>query len=189
MKNISILITLFLFLSFQTGLFAQEEHSESHSMKGSHRLSLGLGHAHISQGKIDGKNEWLVAPTWAIDYDYWIGDKWAIGLQNEIVVETFSIEDNADELVERSYPISVIPSVIWKPFKRLSFVGGLGLEFSEGDNLTVVRLGLEYGFHLPKNFEISAALVFDDKIDYYNSYGFAITVGKIFSKEKHHQNE
>ena len=196
MKWIYLLIPLFAFLFCPYGAWAQaEEHdvhetrltnAESHhGMKGAHRLSLGIGHAHVSQGKIDGKTEWLVVPTWAIDYDYWISDKWAIGLQNEIVVESFIIEDSKEELIERNYPVSVIPSVIWKPFKRLSFVGGVGLEFAEGHNLTVVRLGLEYGFHLPKDFEISAALMRDDKINYYNSFGLSLTVSKIWRK-KHH---
>ena len=205
MKRIFLFISmsLFLFLSVETKAqehehdpqhenkeahVGQEAHAEQeahHGMKGAHRFSVGIGHAHVSQGKINGKNEWLVAPTWAIDYDYWISDRWAIGLQNEILVESFPIEDSKDELIERNYPVSVIPSVIWKPFKRLSFVAGVGLEFAEGHNLTTVRLGLEYGFHLPNDFEISAAIVRDDKINYYNSFGLSLTVSKIF-RRKHH---
>ena len=146
---------------------------------------MGIGHVHVSQGKIDGKNEWLVAPTWAIDYDYWISDRWALGLHNDILVESFTISHKGDELIERNYPISVIPVVIWKPFKRLSFVGGVGGEFSGEHNFTVVRLGLEYGFHLPKDFEISVFMGRDDKINYYNSWGISLTASKIF-RRKHH---
>ena len=193
------LAAMALFLLWHVGVAAQEQEHEAHQasaeehgeqeahhgMKGAHRLSLGIGHTHVSQGRIDGKNEWLVAPSWAIDYDYWISDRWAIGLHNEILVESFPIEDSKEELIERNYPISVIPAVMWKPFKRLSFVAGVGGEFSEGHNLTVVRLGLEYGFHLPKDFEISASLLMDDKINYYNSVSITLTVSKIFRK-KHH---
>jgi hypothetical protein len=36
-------------------------HAEHQSMKGSHRLTIGLGHSHISQGIINGETEWVTA--------------------------------------------------------------------------------------------------------------------------------
>jgi len=171
------------------GQHTAEPHQQTghgtHSMKGAHRLTLGLGHTHISEGVIDGKTEWVTAGSWSFNYDYWLSDSWAIGLQNDLVLETFFVEDREKEVIERSYPWSIVPVAIYKPFKRLSFLGGVGLEFATEKNLTLTRLGVEYGFHLPKNWEVGAALVWDNKWNYYNSWGLAITISRIWPKRVH----
>ncbi|ARV10582.1 hypothetical protein BTO05_13405 [Winogradskyella sp. PC-19] len=48
----------------------------------------------------------------------------------------------------------------------------------------MTRLGAEYGFHLPGNWEIGAALVWDAKWNYYNSWGLALTVSKNMAKKE-----
>ena len=47
---------------------------EHYGIKGSHPLTGGIGHTHISQGIIDGKTRWLALASWTINYDYWISD-------------------------------------------------------------------------------------------------------------------
>lgn len=168
----------------------QEHHYETHSheehnMAGAHRLTVGFGHTHVSEGKVDGKTQWLVLASWSLNYDYWLSNRWAVGLQSDIVLETFVIEDHENEIIERSYPVSLVPVAIYKVGNHLSVLGGVGFELAEERNLTMTRLGLEYGFHLPKSFEVGAALVWDGKWDYYNSWGLAITVSKIWRKEHH----
>lgn len=152
-------------------------------MKGSPRLTLGLGHTHISQGVIEEKTRWLVAASWSLNFDYWISDKFAIGLQNDVVMESFKIEDKEQETIERKYPWSIVPVAIYKPGKRFSLLGGIGYEVAAGKNLTLTRLGMEYGFHIPGNWEVGAALVWDNKWKYYNSWGLAFTVSKIWPKK------
>ncbi|MGB4772035.1 MAG: hypothetical protein WBP58_11270 [Chitinophagaceae bacterium] len=179
-------LSLFVFLALGLGAFAQEsEHAKpgaehEHSMKGASRLTLGLGHTHISEGVIDGKTRWLVAGSWSLNYDYWISNKFAIGIQNDLVMETFIIEDKEKESIERSYPWSIVPVAIYKPGKRFSMLGGVGYEVAAGKSLALTRLGIEYGFHLPKNWEVGAALVWDNKWNYYNSWGLAFTFSKIW---------
>jgi hypothetical protein len=155
-----------------------------HGMKGSSRLTLGLGHTHVSEGKVDGKTQWLAMPSWSLNYDYWLSEKWAIGLQNDLILESFIIEDDKQELIERSYPLAVVPVAIFKPEKHLSLLGGIGAEFSKGHTLTMTRLGMEYGFHLPKNWEAGAALVWDNKWKYYNSWGLTFTISKIWPRKE-----
>jgi hypothetical protein len=46
--------------------------------EGASRLSIGLGHAHVSEGKIDGDTKWLALPSWSLNYDYWLSNKLAI---------------------------------------------------------------------------------------------------------------
>jgi len=96
-------------LSTALGLFAQEE-KEEEMLKGAHRITTGLGHTHISKGKnVDGKTVWLLQPSWSLNYDYWIVNKWAIGLQSDLVLEKFIVKDDSGEDLERENPWAVIP--------------------------------------------------------------------------------
>jgi hypothetical protein len=160
---------------------------ESHqSMKGTSRLTLGLGHTHVSNGKVDGKTKWLAFPSWSLNYDYWLFDKWAIGLQNDLILESFVVENHKQELIERKYPFAVVPVALFKPGKYFTLIGGIGAEFSKGHTLAMTRIGLEYGFHLPNNWEVGAAMVWDGKWNYYNSWGIAFTLSRIWPHSKQH---
>ncbi len=177
-------ILIFSLVSFS--LLGQHKESGNYSInfehKGTSRLTLGLGHTHLSEGKIEGKTEWLALPSWTLNYDYWFANKWAIGLQNDLILESFFIEDGNNELLERSYPIASVPVLLYKPGKGLIFLAGVGAEFTHEKTLTLTRLGLEYGFHLPNKWEAGVALIWDNKWNYYNSWGLAITVSKLFNK-------
>jgi hypothetical protein len=157
-----------------------------HGMKGANRLTLGLGHTHVSEGKVEGKTEWIVMPSWSLNYDYWVSDKWAVGLQTDLLLETFVIENHEEELIERKHPLAVVPVALYKAGKNLTLFGGIGMEFSSGQNLSTTRLGLEYGFHLPKNWEVGAAMLWDGKWNYYNSWSLTFTISKIWPHSIHH---
>ena len=97
-----------------------------------------------------------------------MGPKTALGLQSDLIVESFVIEDCSEELIERKYPFTLVPVAMYKPGKHWTFLIGAGMEFSEGHNLGMTRLGVEYGLHLPRNWEAGIALVWDGKWNYYN---------------------
>jgi hypothetical protein len=172
-----------------TGFKSQAQESipaegKSHeAMKGASRLTLGLGHTHVAEGEVDGKTKWLPLASWSLNYDYWFSNKWAIGLQSDIILESFVIKNKEEELIERSYPISLVPVAIYKAGEHLSIFAGVGAEFAKEKNITMTRLGLDYGFHLPNNWEIGASVLWDGKWNYYNSWGIAFTVSKIWPKK------
>jgi hypothetical protein len=165
------------------GYSQHADHSDVHGMKGTHRLTLGLAHTHISNGRIHEKTEWIVSPSWAVNYDYWLSDKWAVGLQNELIMETFVIENAEEEEIEREYPVAIVPVALFKPGKHFSFIGGIGVEFAESGDLTITRLGAEYGLLIPGNWEAGLALVWDNAWDHYNSWGLTFTFSKLFGKK------
>lgn len=74
MKKTFILLTA---LVFSLG-YSQQEPSphdasateQTHGMKGSTRFTFGLGHTHVSEGKIDGDTKWLVIPSFSFNFDY-----------------------------------------------------------------------------------------------------------------------
>jgi hypothetical protein len=115
---------------------------QNHSMKGSHRLTLGLGHTHLSQGQIEGRTDWLPIASWTLNYDYWLSDKWAIGLQNDWILETFVVVHSGDKELERKNPWAVVPVAVYKFANRWTGIAGVGAEFSEGHAITMTRLGI-----------------------------------------------
>ncbi len=192
MKIVSIKFAFFAFLFFccLQHVVAQEEHgqsntSEAHGMKGTHRIGFGLGHTQISEGKFEGRTQWVPLASWSLNYDYWISDHWAVGLQNDWILETFVIEDQHGTEIERKNPIAVIPVALYKFAPRWTALAGVGAEFSKSHNFTTTRLGIEYGAHLPKNWEFGVALVWDNKWNYYNSWGIAFVMSKLVKKKSH----
>lgn len=157
----------------------RSDQSRSHSMQGTHRITLGLGHTSVSEGKIDDKTEWLSMPSWSLNYDYWISEKFSVGLQNDLIVESFKITDHEEEEIERHYPLTTVPVILYKPWNNFSFLGGVGAEFSGGHALWLTRLGAEFGVHIPGNWEAGAALVWDGKWNHYNSYGILFSFSKL----------
>lgn len=147
-----------------------------HGLKGTHRITLGLGHTHISQGSVDGETEWLATASWSLNYDYWLANRWAIGLQNDLILEQFVIEHGQDEQLERKYPFSTVPVVLFKPVPLLALIGGAGVEYASGEAIGLTRLGAEVGWHVGRHWEVGGAVVWDNKWGYYNSWGIAFTV-------------
>lgn len=90
------------------------------------------------------------------------------------------VEQRSGNAIERKNPIAVIPVVIHKFSPHWSAILGGGIEFSKGHNLGLTRLWVEYGVHMPMQYEVGIALVWDNKWNYYNSWGVAFTVGKLW---------
>jgi hypothetical protein len=78
----------------------------------------------------NGKRGWRVIPSWGFDYDYWISNHWALGLQNDMMIESFKVETHEDVVIERTRPFSSIAAVIFKPKEQIGFVAGMGGEFA-----------------------------------------------------------
>lgn len=178
----SSLLTFFLVFVLSALVFSQT--NSSPGLRNTHRFTLGLGHAQVSQGIINNKTRWLVLASWSFNYDYWLSDKWAVGLQNDMIVERFVVKDSKGTEFERNYPLSVVPVALYKAGKHWNVLGGIGREFAAHHNFTLTRLGVEYGIHLPGHWEVGAAVVWDNKWSYYNSWGIAFTVSKLYQKHR-----
>ena len=167
--------------------FSQEnhEHPEHESMKGTHRLTIGLGHTHLAKGKnSEDKTVWLVEPSWSLKYDFWLANKWGLGLQADMVNQRFVVEDKDGQELERDKPLALIPVVLFKPFKHFAFLGGCGVELEHEQNLGLTRLGIEYGKELSKGWEAGVGLVWDNKWNHYNSWALEFVFSKNFFRHK-----
>lgn len=74
-----------------------------------HRVSLGLGHTHVPQGELADGNNKLAFASWTFDYDFHFNEHWAIGLQTDLILESFVIIRRNEEEIEREYPFSITP--------------------------------------------------------------------------------
>jgi len=119
-----------------------------------------------------------------LNYDYWISNKWAIGLQTDLVLEKFIVEESDGQELEREKPFAIVPVGIFKPWKHFSFIAGAGIELEKEENLGLTRIGVEYGCELPKGWEAGIALIWDDKWSHYNSWALEFSFSKTFFKKK-----
>ena len=172
----------------------EDADQEAHHKK--HAISAVISHTHINSGvKNNTGDNWIALPSFGLNYNYSFNEKWAIGLHNDIIVEEFIIEDanahsnevvlhkneEADiEGIERSHPIASAVMITYKPFKHIAFLAGGGMEFSKEENFALIRLGLEFPFHIPNDWEVFGVTAFDINIDAYNSFTFGIGIAKLF---------
>jgi len=185
-KKLSFIIALVLIMITTYSQEAEKKETEKEeALKGTHRLSLILGHSHLSEGLQDnGKKGWKAVPSIGFDYDYWVSDHWALGLQNDVMVETFEVEDHDNTVIERSKPFSSVAVVIFKPGEHLSFIAGMGGEFAKEENFALTRLGIESGWEMKNNWEFGISLLYDIKWNAYDTWVFGFGISKLLRKHK-----
>lgn len=177
-----LLLFAMLFATFVAS--AQEEktsHEEEERFR--HRITVMMANSHIpNMGELEGQNKFSIVPTWGFDYDYWFNSKWAIGLHNDFVLQQYKIIKEEDQTeVERSYPIGTCIAGIYKPFKHISFITGIGKEFEKEESFAMWKIGAEYGFELPKAWELSLNFQYDYKFNVYDSFLFGLGISKKFN--------
>ena len=186
------IITLAL-LILNSSAMAQESHAVKEPFFSHHSIALLLGHTQTSQGSENGKQKWLAMPSWALEYNYHLNRRWNIGLHNDIVLESFKVEDHSTdkEVIERTRPISSLVVASYKIMNLFSLELGAGAEFAKEGNFFVSRLGFEYAYQLPKEWEVKGNLTYDMKWEAYNSFSLGVGVGRAFGfkKSKHRATE
>ncbi|MET3026687.1 hypothetical protein ABXT06_08435 [Flavobacterium sp. UW10123] len=178
------LFFLCLILFFSNKIVAQESGEET--FKPHHQIGISINHVHVFEGRDDeGNRETLTLPAWGIDYTFQFHEKWAIGLHTDFIVEKFKVEkvyasEEDKETVERSYPIAPALMGIYKPNEHWSFLLGFGGEFAKEEDFFLTRAGVEYGYELPKGWEIFGTASYDFKWNAYDSWGIGLGIAKNF---------
>lgn len=178
-------LVIVLFSSFHIMASAQHSHHQDHkgslepiSMNSKNiRLALLLGHTLI---KNEGSNAYVFIPSWGLDIEYWISHKFAIGLHNDIEIESFIIKSEGHEEVERINPIVMTLDVLYK-FKNNIVIGiGPGVELERGDSYYLLRAGLEYEYEINNKYDINTSFFWDQRFDGYDTWTIATGVGRKF---------
>ena len=146
------------------------------------RVALILSHTHIpAVNEYTGEKKSFVAASIGANYEFWFNSQWAVGLHNDLVMQSFNVEQKTNGAVtKREYPLLTTLVGIYKPWEHWSIFAGTGKEFEKHENLTVIKTGIEYGVPLPKNFEAGLGVEYDVKIEGNDSWLVGIGVSKSF---------
>jgi hypothetical protein len=161
-----------------------------------HRIAFFTGNTIVpSGGESEDHITTAIVPTLAFDYEYWFGRRFAIGWYNDFTLTTFFVEtdreappgapssDSGNEIIQRK-PVFLTAVVgIFEPVPRVTLYTGAGYEFEEEENLPVWKLGVEYSFPLPHDWDLALALAYDYK-EVYDSISVGLSFGKRLGKPR-----
>lgn len=180
---------MFLILAVSLGLagnlcFGQEKENEAEleESEGRHSIAFVLSHARIGQGRDeDGNKQFTTVPSIAIDYNFWIAPKFAVGVHTDFLNENFYVEtEDEGDIIERERPIAPALMGTYKPGEHWSFGLGLGGEFAKGDDYFVTRFAIEYGVEIRNGWEVLGSLTQDFRAKAYNVTSLGIGIEKRF---------
>ena len=173
-------IAFIAFFCSATIAMAQENVENEVGLKKKHSISIGIGHTQVAKGIEEGSKKWLSLPSWAFDYSFKLNQRWKVGLQNEIILSDFEVESDKELLITRSNPISSIATVGYRPIQHLTLFAGAGAEFAKEENFALLRLGIEPSMEIRERLELLLNVVYDFKIEGYNSFGLSFGIGYAF---------
>lgn len=186
-------LTLVILFAVSFALFAQEESHESveNSLK-RHKLGVFLGNAviHGVHNTQTGKEQYVISPTFGIDYEYWINHKWAIGTYNEIAHLDIEVEsDEHEEYIKRENAMLFSVVAVYEPFHNFGIFAGTGVETDPHHTFWIRYVGAEYAIVRCNDWDVSISAGYVNK-DLYDAFTFGIVIGRRFGNnipsKKHH---
>ncbi|WP_282072194.1 hypothetical protein [Polaribacter atrinae] len=168
----SILIIVFILTSFITT--AQEHENFKHF-----RISPVITHTFIPTTTDEG-DKTVIVPTFGLDLEYWLNEKWGFGFHNDIELETFITEKEHETFVEKEFPLVLTFDALYKFKEHWVFVLGAGGEFEKNENLFIVRAGIEYEVEFGNHWDVSPTIVYDHRSNNSSTWGIGIGIGKRF---------
>ena len=163
-------------------VIAQEatEKKESEAWHPYHRISVMMANGHIpAMNASTGAFKNTIVPVWGFDYDYWFHPRWAVGLHNDLIIQQFKVaKEEGGAVVERVRPFSTSVTALYKATEHLIFTAGFGQEWEKNEHLRLYDLGVEYGWELPKDWELSINGKFEKKLTVYSTWLFGIGISK-----------
>ncbi|NVK29137.1 MAG: hypothetical protein HWE14_13880 [Flavobacteriia bacterium] len=156
-------------------IFGMAQESEQNEQFTFSSLSLSIGHTLVFEGVRNGERTPVSLPSWALDYNYYIHEKWILGIHTDIIIESFEFEipGEGSAVFERNFPLAAVGVVGHRIGRWFMYVGG-GAEFGD-ETFGVVRLGGEVAHSFDDRFEMLLGVAYDYKIDNYSS--LAVTAG------------
>jgi hypothetical protein len=120
-------------------------------------------------------------PSFAVQYNYELAPKWALGFHVDALIETFVIEDPDGIELERERPVATILVGAYEIAERLGLILGGGVEWEKNENFPMARFGVEYGVPIGNNgFEFISTLNGDILFGGYSTLNLGLGVAKTF---------
>ena len=145
-----------------------------------HKILFLYGTGWVPQGDpSEERTGVMVVPTLGVDYEFWLTEKVAIGVQNDFELSQYVIETHDGEEIDREFAYVLVGAVILEPVPNLSLFFGPGGEFEKNHNFFVFRVGGEYGIPIRNHWDVGFSVTYDYK-DAYDAVAFGISFGKRF---------
>ncbi|MCL7763342.1 porin family protein [Polaribacter sp. Z014] len=166
--------TLIIVLTFISFIATAQEENFKHF-----RVSPVLSHTFIPTSTSDG-DKVVIVPSFGLDLEYWINEKWGLGLHNDLELETFEIEKEHEIFVEKEHPVVLTLDALHKFHENWVLVLGAGVELEKQENLFIVRAGLEYEIEFGNNWDVSPTVLYDYRANNLDTWAIGIGIGKRF---------
>lgn len=175
-----LLMTLFITLAFSINSFSQVHSSKKIEPVLHHEIDGFVGSTHVPEGALDDSNATLIVPNIGLNYKYWFDEHFALGLYNNLVAITYTVNSDNHQDLDRVYPFITTVVGVFKPWKNLSIFAGPGIEIDKNKSLFVLRFGLDYGISLNNDWYLSPRFIFDNVGGDIQAYTLGLSVGRKF---------
>jgi len=182
-KTFCIVSLLFItsFIGAQEAI--EQENEEAFFFR--HSISIGVSNSFIPNTIKNSENNVLIVPTVGFNYDYWLSEKWGIGIHSDLSLQNFEIErEGREQIVKREAPFSTALVVDYKLHPSWIIYAGYGAEWEKSETLQLLRLGTSYGIELEKNWELGFSLGYDYKINAFSTFILGLEFTKRYKKQK-----
>jgi hypothetical protein len=184
MKKVYLLIAAFFFIFAGSALAQDGEVAKPAPELKRHKVGAFLGNSliHGVHNTQTGKEQYVLAPTFGIDYEYWINHKWAIGTYNEVA--HFDIEvktEEHEEFIKRENALLFSAVVLFEPIHHLGIFAGTGIETDPHHTFWIRYMGLEYTIIRCNDWDVALSAGYVNKAAY-DAFTFGVVIGRRFGK-------
>ena len=174
-------LTLLSFISFAQGVSTMEISEEKDKPGKKNRIAPLMGYVFVPEQVEDEDGMLRIVPTFGVDYERILSEKWAIGSFNDLELSSYFIKDPEEEsgVLKREFVFITTICAIYTPVEYWTVYVGAGYEFETHQNFAVFRLGTEYEIPIRNDWDVAFGLSWDHK-QVYNSIGFTVAFGKRF---------
>ena len=158
----------------------EHEHDEHESFK-RFRFATIMAYSWVPQGdtytgEVIGV---VVAPTIGFDFEYFLTERWAIGLYADVEIMVYEVDRGDGDFITREYPVVVAFGTTYEFVKNWNvFVAG-GYEFENHESFWIGELGIEREIRIPNNWDITPHFTYTIKHGY-DSWKLGVAFGKRF---------
>ena len=174
-SRLAVLVALLL-LSLPGVAQHEEEASEHAGTKW--RIGLAMINSHVPA--IEDSKQRAIIPTWGLDVDYKLSHRWVLGFILDVELQSYRVNYGDVTELEREFPVTAGLALIYEINRNVSFGVGYAHEFETHESFDIVFVQGMYTFRLPKNYDISPGLVYNGRLNAFDTYSFNLAVGKSF---------
>jgi hypothetical protein len=121
----------------------------------------------------------VVAPTIGVDLEYFLKERWAIGLYADVEIMVYEVDRGEGDTITREYPVVVAFGTTYEFVRNWNLFGAVGYEFENHESFWIGELGIEREIRIPNNWDICPHFTYTIKHGY-DSWKLGVAFGKRF---------